>query len=40
MATDPASLMTPETVKRFEALFAIINERLQKSIGRDAAPFH
>jgi hypothetical protein len=40
MATDPASLMTPETVRRFQALFAIINERLQKSIGRDATPFH
>jgi hypothetical protein len=39
-ATDLVSLMTPETVKRFEALFGIINERLQKSIGRDAAPFH
>jgi AAA ATPase domain len=40
MATDPTTLMTPETVNRFETLFGIINERLQKSIGRDAAPFH
>jgi predicted ATPase len=40
MATDPASVMPPEALKRFEALFAIINERLQKTIGRDAAPFH
>ncbi|HEV3305916.1 MAG TPA: AAA family ATPase [Candidatus Sulfotelmatobacter sp.] len=40
MATDPASVMTPESVNRFEALFAIINERLQKSVARDAAPFH
>jgi AAA ATPase domain len=40
LATDPASVMTPESLKRFEALFNIINERLQKSIGRDAAPFH
>jgi predicted ATPase len=40
MATDPASLMTLETAKRFEALFVIINERLQKSVGRDAEPFH
>ncbi len=39
MATDPASVATPESLKRFEALFTIINERLQKSIGRDAAPF-
>ena len=40
MATDPASVTTPDSVKRFEALFAIINERLQKYIGRGAAPFH
>lgn len=40
MATDPVSMMTPESAKRFEALFSIINERLQKSIVRDAAPFH
>jgi hypothetical protein len=40
MATDPISMMTPESVKRFEALFSIINERLQKSIIREAEPFH
>jgi hypothetical protein len=40
MATDPSSVMPREALKRFEALFAIINERLQKSIGRGSAPFH
>jgi hypothetical protein len=40
MATDPASVMSPEPLKRFETLFALISERLQKVVGRGAAPFH
>jgi len=40
MATDPASLMPPETVQCFQTLFSIINERLQKSVGRGASAFH
>ena len=40
MATEPASMMTSEALKRFESLFAIINERLQRAVGRGAAPFH
>lgn len=40
MATDPASMMTPASVKRFEVLFSIINDRFHKSIIRKAEPFH
>src|SRR6266851_4650 len=40
MATEPASAMPREALKRFESLFAIINERLHKAVGRGAAPFH
>jgi hypothetical protein len=40
MATEPTNMMTPESTKRFEALFGLINERLQKSVGRAAEPFH
>jgi AAA ATPase-like protein len=40
MATEPTNMMTPESTKRFEALFGLINERLQKSVARAAEPFH
>lgn len=40
MSTEPTNMMTTESTKRFEALFALINERLQKSVGRAADPFH
>lgn len=40
MATEPTNMMTPESTKQFDALFDLINERLQKSVGRAAKPFH
>jgi len=40
MAVDPASVMTEKTVERFEALFAIVSERLQKLIAGGREPFH
>jgi ABC-type cobalamin/Fe3+-siderophores transport system ATPase subunit len=39
MAADPINTMTEQTRTRFEALFRIIGERLQKSIERRAEPF-
>lgn len=39
MATDPTSVMTAESLARFEQLFSLIRERLQKSLVRDAGPF-
>lgn len=40
MATEPTNMMTPESTERFEALLSLINERLKKSLGRVADPFH
>jgi len=40
MSIDPKAVMTDDTSKRFEALFAIIAERLKKVIERAADPFH
>jgi len=40
METEPTSVMPPEALRRFESLFATINERLEKAVGRRAAPFH
>lgn len=40
MATDPTSVMTPESLARFEQLFSLIRSRLEKSLERDAGPFH
>lgn len=40
MATQPTTMMTPESTKQFESLFDLINERLQKSVGRATEPFH
>lgn len=39
MASDPASVITEVSEKRFETLFKIINERLAKHISRGAPPF-
>lgn len=40
MAADPSSVMTPESLARFEALFLLLDQRLQKSLDRNAEPFH
>jgi hypothetical protein len=40
MGVNPVSQMTTESTKRFEVLFAIIKERLEKVIARGAEPFH
>ena len=40
MAVNPSSVMTDAAAKRFEALFAIIKDRLEKVITRGAEPFH
>lgn len=40
MSIDPASVLPNEAAERFGELFAIINDRLQKLIGRAAEPFH
>lgn len=40
MNVNPVSQMTAESTKRFEVLFAIIKERLEKVIARGAEPFH
>lgn len=40
MAVDPAAVITDDTAKRFERLFSIIGQRLQKVIERGADPFH
>jgi hypothetical protein len=40
MATDPNSVMTVESLARFEKLFEIIRTRLDKALGRHADPFH
>lgn len=40
MAIDPTAVMTPESLARFEQLFSLIRSRLEKSLARDAGPFH
>lgn len=40
MTTDPTSVMTPESLARFEALFSLIDQRLKKSLDRKSEPFH
>ena len=39
IASDPGVIITDETSKRFETIFAIVNERLKKHIARDDKPF-
>lgn len=40
MATDPTTVMPPESLARFEQLLSLIRKRLERSIARDADPFH
>lgn len=40
MATDPTSVMTADALARFEQLFSLIRNRLEKSLARNAEPFH
>jgi hypothetical protein len=40
MGANPTGLMSAESSKRFETLFAIIKDRLEKIIVRGAEPFH
>jgi hypothetical protein len=39
MATDPKSVLTDESLMRFENLFKIINERMEKQFARAAGGF-
>jgi hypothetical protein len=39
MASDPKTIVTEESMKRFETIFAAINERLEKHMARAANPF-
>lgn len=39
MASAPESVVTKETVQRFETIFAVINNRLVKHITRETEPF-
>ena len=39
MATEPATIVTDECAKRFEALFTTINARLAKHVARAKGPF-
>jgi hypothetical protein len=39
MAKEPATIVTEESAKRFEALFKTVNERLQKHMDRSAGAF-
>ena len=40
MTISPNSLMPPDSIQRFERLFATIKDRLEKVIARGAEPFH
>ena len=40
MAVNPSALMTADSTKRFEVLFATIKSRLEKMIARGSEPFH
>lgn len=40
MAVDPITIMTGDSTRRFEALFAIIKDRLEKWLARGREPFH
>ena len=40
MAVNPSAAMTDASAKKFERLFAIIKERLEKWIARGSDPFH
>lgn len=39
MASDPQTILTEDSAKRFETIFGVINERLEKHIVRDDKPF-
>lgn len=39
MANEPDKVLTDESAARFEALFKLVNERLQKHVAKDSAPF-
>lgn len=39
MADDPAGVLPPASIARFEALFKTINERLARHVARGATPF-
>lgn len=40
IASDPKTILTDDSAKRFETLFAVINERLEKHVARASKPFH
>ncbi len=40
MATDPRSVMSTESLARFKKLFDLVRTRLDKSLERQAGPFH
>jgi predicted ATPase len=39
MATEPEKMLSEESAKRFEALFTLINKRLETHVARNAKPF-
>ncbi|WP_412769955.1 AAA family ATPase [Ralstonia pseudosolanacearum] len=39
MASEPAKVVPDESLARFETLFALINQRLDKHVARNATPF-
>lgn len=39
MATEPDKLMPEQSLERFEALFKIVNGRMDKQVARNASPF-
>lgn len=39
MSMDPAKVLTPDSIARFEALFVVINQRLAKHAAKGGAPF-
>lgn len=39
MASEPENMLPEQSVKRFEALFALINSRLDKQVARNSKPF-
>lgn len=40
MATEPEAVLSPASIERFMALFALINDRLDKHVSRNTKPFH
>lgn len=40
MMSDPETILTEDSAKRFETIFAVINGRLEKHIARADKPFH